>query len=145
MNPDRLQYVLEHFSNDQTWDQIWTLGPCIHHQHIWNNTRKWWGRPWKILFTYVRIWNSANCGRCVDLAFYFMFRYFQNFEFMKFWNLTFWNLNWWSLKVASSNFKSGVVLWKFGIHKLWKLELESWIWISYLSKTWNGFFVRIFM
>ena len=33
MIPDRLQYLLEHFRNDQKVDQIWTLGPRIYHQN----------------------------------------------------------------------------------------------------------------
>ena len=34
MIPDRLQYFLEHFWNDQKCDQIWTIGPRIYHQNI---------------------------------------------------------------------------------------------------------------
>ena len=37
MIPDRLQYFLEHFGNDQKCDQIWTLGPRIYHQNISKN------------------------------------------------------------------------------------------------------------
>ena len=34
MITDRLQYFLEHFWNDQTCEQIWTLGPRIYQQNI---------------------------------------------------------------------------------------------------------------
>ena len=38
MIPDRLQYLLEPFWNDQKFDQIWTLEPCIYHQNAQNYT-----------------------------------------------------------------------------------------------------------
>ena len=37
MIPDRLQYCLEHFGDDQECDQIETLGPRIYHQKIQEN------------------------------------------------------------------------------------------------------------
>ena len=42
MIPDRLQYFLEPFWNDQTCDQTWTLGPHIYHKNTSTNTRKTW-------------------------------------------------------------------------------------------------------
>ena len=42
MIPDRLQYFLEHFRNDQKYDKIWTLGPRIYHQNLSTNPRKIW-------------------------------------------------------------------------------------------------------
>ena len=48
MIPDRLQYFLEHFWNDQKCDKLWTLGPHIYHKNISKDTRKM-GHPWQIL------------------------------------------------------------------------------------------------
>ena len=39
MIPDRLQYFVDFFWNDQTCDQIWTLGPRTYHQNTSTNTR----------------------------------------------------------------------------------------------------------
>ena len=43
MIPDRLQYVLEHFWNDQKCDRIWTFYPRIYRQNTSINTGKLWG------------------------------------------------------------------------------------------------------
>ena len=43
MIPDRLQYFLKHFWNDQKLDQIWTLGPRIYHQKIFNEYKENYG------------------------------------------------------------------------------------------------------
>ena len=45
MLPDRLQYLLEHFWNDQKCDQIWNLGPRIYHQNIKQIQEEIWEHP----------------------------------------------------------------------------------------------------
>ena len=45
MIPDRLQYVLKHFWNDQKRYQIWTLGPRICHQNIQKIQANLWEHP----------------------------------------------------------------------------------------------------
>ena len=57
MIPDRLQYFLDDFWNDQKCDQIWTLGPCIYHQNASTNTGKYGNDLDKYYFSYLTIWN----------------------------------------------------------------------------------------
>ena len=58
MIPARLQYFLEHFWNEQKRDQIWTLGPRIHHQNISNDTRNMMGTALENMLSYLTVFNS---------------------------------------------------------------------------------------
>ena len=106
MIPDRLQYFLDYFWDDQTCDQIWTLGARIYHENTSNNTRNM-GTSLKNIFITenLKFWNGWKV--CVP-------------NVLKCGNLTFWKF-----KIL----KSGNDIWNFENLKIWKVEsdhLKSW-------------------
>ena len=139
MMPDRLQYCLEHFWNDQQCDQIWILGPRIYDKFISTTARTLWEHLWNISFSYLRIWNYEIVWRSVNLLFRFMFRWkllcldfvFWKFGICKFEicnmrftirNLTLWKceipfLKCWHFEVVG--------VWKFELLKFWKVKISK--------------------
>ena len=119
MIPDRLQYFWEHFWNDQKCDQLWTLGPHIHHQNTSNNTRKSMGTSLKYEFSYLRICNSEICGRCLCPTCLIRLNVF------KFWKLEHNSLVFWTFKnklLEIGNWIWHVTFWNFEILKSWNFE-----------------------
>ena len=106
MIPDRLQYFANDFWNDQKCDQIWTLGPCIHHQNTSTNTRKVWEHPWNII---CHIWESEILKILEGICTFFRdwgIREFENLEHLKmaFGKLKFGNGKFEILKTKSWSF-----------------------------------------
>ena len=121
MIPDRLQYFLYDFWNDQKCDKIWTLEPLIHHQNT-SRIQANIGTPLKYSCSYLRNWNYEFVARSVYIIVWtFVCLLCLLFCFRKrifaFWNFALWRCEIWKMKFNHWNFET------FGILKLRNLNV----------------------
>ena len=112
MIPDRLQYFLEHFWNDQHVTKSGSSGPVFItnifqkiQEHMRQSLRKYY-------FAYLRIWNSEKIGRSV---------------YITFWNFGMWfsgNLNFQQLFFRKRNIWT-FEIWNVNHLKLWRMEIRK--------------------
>ena len=114
MIPDRLQYFLEYFSNDNKCDPIWTLGPRIYHENISTEQEKV-GTSLNILL--VHIWESELLKLFEGLCTHFLNSGIWHFENVRIWHIANWKFENWTIQY-----------WKFAnwTHGIRKSECERW-------------------
>ena len=114
MIPDRLQDFLDHFWNDEKCDQIWTLGPHIHHQKISTNIRKYGN-----IFENFDLPISENLKLCkcwkVCVPFFKMAILKMKILELTSWN---WKMTFGNLKIG----KLSIGQMAFGNFKVWEIR-----------------------
>ena len=94
------------------------------------------GTSLNIIFSYLVIWKSEIVGRYAYLTFWFC----EILRFGKCWNcsiLNVWILKLWSFEKVKSRRRA-----PDNNEDPHKMSSTSWIWISYLSKPWDGNLVK---
>ena len=98
MIPDRLQYFLEHFWNDQKRDQILSPGPLIYYKNTSINIRRIMETFPKHIFLNLGTYNLGILKVCVP-------------SFLKGWklkNLQNRNMKFGNLEIEKGNWKSNI-------------------------------------
>ena len=85
------------------------------------NNKENMGTSLNILFSYLRIWNSANVWRSVYLTFWICHFRFSMFISLTSWPFKIWICVIWKMKLGK------LTLWKLWKFKIWNFDMWKWI------------------